>query len=148
MDGHILHLLQIFAEKLKQTAIGKVVRFIGFSSENVERAKALLQKELRSLIVRQTLQSPSTLQKFIAELNQEEVHVFVFSKGVFIQRASQPSNTGLPNVRPRGRMRPPGLFYAAPGPFSKNRAGHENYVRYLLLVHFHISIADFLYMFI
>ena len=55
------------------------------------------------------------------------------------------STTGLPNVRPRGRMRPPGLFYAAPGPFSKNRAGRENYYRYLLIVHFHISIADFLF---
>ena len=47
--------------------------------------------------------------------------------------------TGLPNVRP------PGLFYAAPGPFSKNLAGCENYYRYLLIVHFHFSIADFLF---
>ena len=38
---------------------------------------------------------------------------------------------GLPNVRPQGRMRPPCPFYAAPGPYSKNRAGCKNYYCYL-----------------
>ena len=30
---------------------------------------------------------------------------------------------GLPNLRPRGHMRPPGPFYVAPGPSSKNSWG-------------------------
>ena len=37
------------------------------------------------------------------------------------------ANTGLPNVWPRGRMRPPGPLYAAPGLSSETRAGRENY---------------------
>ena len=36
---------------------------------------------------------------------------------------TQYPKTGLPNVRPRGHMRPPGLFYAAPGHSSKNSRG-------------------------
>ena len=46
---------------------------------------------------------------------------------------------GLPNVRP------PGQFYAAPGPTSKYCAGRKNYYCYLLIVHFHIHTADFLF---
>ena len=45
---------------------------------------------------------------------------------------------GLPNVRPRGRIWPPGPFYAAP-------LGCENYYCFLLIVHFYIYIADFLF---
>ena len=52
------------------------------------------------------------------------------------------SKSGLPNVRPWGRMRPPGPLYAAPRPSSKDRAGRENYYCYLLIVHFYIYIAD------
>ena len=49
--------------------------------------------------------------------------------------------TGLPNVRPRGRMWPPGQFYAAPGPSSKNRAGRKDYYCHLLIVNFYINIT-------
>ena len=52
---------------------------------------------------------------------------------------------GLPNVRPWGRMWPPGPFSSAPGPSTKNRAGREYYYCYLLIVHLYINIADFLF---
>ena len=42
-------------------------------------------------------------------------------------------------------MQTPGPFYAALGPFSKNRASRKNYYCYLLKVHFYIYIADFLF---
>ena len=54
----------------------------------------------------------------------------------FMSFLSDAGRPGLPNVWP------PGPFYAAPGPSSKNWAGRENY---LLIVHFYVCIADFLF---